>query len=117
MGKKTFYTDHDIEDLVSRGVTSLEVNDDVYLTDLAREKANRLGLSLVREHDNPPSAPVRPYVASESPGTPAPKPSAAPSGTDEEMVRKVRAAVMKRVGENADRDLVDTIIRRVLANV
>jgi hypothetical protein len=60
---KTFYTERDIEDLVKQGVKSLIVDDDVVLTDLAYEKARRLGLELLRERDQPPAAPVRPYIA------------------------------------------------------
>jgi hypothetical protein len=51
---KTFYTERDIEDLVKQGVKSLIVDDDVVLTDLAYEKARRLGLELLRERDQPP---------------------------------------------------------------
>ena len=43
---KEFYTERDIEDLVKRGVLSLDVNDNCVLTDLAYEKANRLGMKL-----------------------------------------------------------------------
>ncbi|MDX1437233.1 MAG: hypothetical protein R3335_10510 [Anaerolineales bacterium] len=114
---KTFYTDRDIEDLAGRGISTLEVNEDVYVTDLAREKAERLGVTLVREHDTPPSAPIRPYVAAESAVATSSKPAASASSTHDEMFEQVRAAVMKRVGENVDTDLLDTIIRRVLANV
>ena len=39
---KTFYTELDIELLFKQGVTSLVVNEDVVLTELAREKAERL---------------------------------------------------------------------------
>ena len=61
---KEFYTERDIEDMVKRGILSLEINDNVVLTDLAYEKANRLGMQLVRDKpDNPPAAPVRPYIA------------------------------------------------------
>ena len=45
---KVFYTEKDIEDMVKRGVMSLEVDDNVVLTDLAYEKANRLGMQLRR---------------------------------------------------------------------
>ncbi|MFN8384934.1 MAG: hypothetical protein U0X92_00755 [Anaerolineales bacterium] len=41
---KKFYTDKDIEELFHNGVKSLQVNDDVVLTDLAFEKARALGL-------------------------------------------------------------------------
>ena len=45
---KVFYTEHDIDDLAARGVTALEVDDNVVITDVAREKAIALGLRLVR---------------------------------------------------------------------
>ena len=47
MGSKTFYTQRDIEDLVAQGTTSLTLNDDVVLTDVARERAAELGLTLL----------------------------------------------------------------------
>jgi len=43
---KTFYTERDIEDLSKRGVISLVEDDDVVLTDLARDKAMRLGIEI-----------------------------------------------------------------------
>jgi hypothetical protein len=52
---KTFYTERDIEDLAKRGVISLVVDDDVVLTDLARDKAMRLGIELERAVDQPPA--------------------------------------------------------------
>ena len=69
---KEFYTETDIEDMVKRGVMSLEVNDNVVLTDLAYEKASRLGVRLVRKSpDQPPSAPVRPYISQKRRAPPA----------------------------------------------
>jgi hypothetical protein len=59
---KTFYTDRDIEDLAKRGVISLLEDDDVVLTDLARDKAMRLGIEIVHKIDRPSSAPERPYI-------------------------------------------------------
>ncbi len=44
---KTFYTERDIEDMANRGVTTLAVNDNVVLTDLAREMALKRGVRLV----------------------------------------------------------------------
>lgn len=64
---KTFYTEHDIEDLVRRGIMSLALNDHIVLTDLAYEKARQLGMSLVSPHaTTPPAAPVRPYLSEEN---------------------------------------------------
>jgi L-fuculose-phosphate aldolase len=77
---KTVYTDHDIEDLARQGVTYLTLGEDDHLTDLAYEKARRLGVQLVSGRaENPPAAPVRPYL---SPAPPAYSPAARvePSG-------------------------------------
>lgn len=128
---KTFYTDRDIEDLAKRGVISLVVDDDVVLTDLARDKAMRLGIELIREHDLPPSAPERPYItklaspSATSPvgGSPSQPISAdrAPvysgAGRSDELHARVREAVIARLGDSVDPNLLDTIIRRVIQNV
>ncbi len=111
---KTFYTEIDIEDLARRGVNSLVVDDDIVITDSAREKALKLGVQLVREHDKPPSAPERPYIAKQpSPATAKP----APSMDKADLHQRVHSAVMARLGGVADPKLLDTIIRRVLENV
>ncbi|KAA3645835.1 MAG: hypothetical protein DWQ07_11590 [Chloroflexi bacterium] len=111
---KTFYTERDVEDLVARGVTSLDVNDDVVLTDLARDRAAEIGLSLLREHDAPPSAPERPYIATQV----APPPAAsAPVSSSDDIQARVRKAVVAQLGNSVDAQLLDTIIRRVLQSV
>lgn len=110
---KTFYTERDVEDLVASGVTSLEVTDEVVLTDLARDRAAEIGLTLVRQHDTPPSAPERPYIATEA--TPKQAPSSATSTDD--LQARVRKAVVTQLGDSVDAKLLDTIIRRVLQSV
>ena len=120
---KTFYTERDIEDLAKRGVISLVEDDDVVLTDLARDKAMCLGIEIVHEFDQPPSAPERPYItemvspSATRPGggssskvdstSKAPASSAATSSDD----------LYQSVGDAVDPQLLDTIIRRVLQNV
>lgn len=52
---RTFYTGNDIEDLAASGVKQLEIGSGVALTDMARERAEELGIALVI----PGSAPVR----------------------------------------------------------
>lgn len=130
---KEFYTERDIEDMVKRGITSLEINDQVVLTDLAYEKANRLGMRLVRDRpDNPPAAPVRPYLAGQQPARSsasadtsyhapiqrAPGGSgqaASPAAADEaELHQRIRSAVIARLGSQVDANLLDVIITRVL---
>ncbi len=136
---KEFYTEKDIEDLVKRGILSLEINDNVALTDLAYERANRLGVKLVQEKpDNPPAAPVRPYVSEQTSSLPqtkglpqtkslpqAPKSSPAPAvqaqaaasnshPTDGDLHQRIRSAVITRLGNQIDSALLDVIIQRVL---
>jgi len=127
---KEFYTEKDIEDLVKRGIFSLEVNDNVVLTDLAYEKAMKLGMRLVRDRpDNPPSAPVRPYItqkrstsaiepaAGQSLSAPAPAgPQVVPTPQADgvELQQRIREAVIARLGSQVDAKLLDVIITRVL---
>ncbi|HEX9013023.1 MAG TPA: hypothetical protein VF813_05885 [Anaerolineaceae bacterium] len=112
---KTFYTERDIEDLARQGVHSLVVNDSVVLTELAVEKAGRLGVSLVREHDTPPSAPVRPYLSTGvAPVVARPQ---APAQSKDDLRRRVHDAVIARLGGEVDPALLETIIRRVLDNL
>ncbi len=122
---KIFYTERDIEDLAKRGVISLLEDDDVVLTDLARDKAIRLGIEIVHQIDQPPSAPERPYIteitspSAVSPAgkVPAKARSSGTSTSGEELFENVRAEVVARLGDAVDPQLLDTIIRRVLQNV
>ncbi len=116
---KIFYTERDVEDLYHSGVTTLVVNDDVVVTDLGREKARKLGVELLKEHDQPSSAPIRPYITEKSSPSAAPSlPQApAPPLTKTAMEDRVFNAVKEQVGDTVDTDLLKTIIQRVLENV
>lgn len=114
---KTFYTERDIEDMAHQGVTSLVVNDDVVLTELAREKAERLEVALLREHDAPPSAPVRPYISPPSPSSSAGAKTQSRPRDKEDLRQRVRDTVIARLGNEVDPALLETIITRVLDNV
>ena len=120
---KVIYTEIDIEGLVKRGILSLEINDNVVLTDLAYEKANRLGMKLVRDKpENPPAAPVRPYIvgqaaqksAGAAPGMGAPLSAPPPAAGD--LAQRIRSAVLTRMGNQVDPALLDAIIQRVLTS-
>lgn len=93
---KIFYTERDIEDMYARGVTSVEVHDNVVLTDLARERALRLGVRLERV-----------------------KPNAHPADTpDAVLIHRVKTAVLAQLGGRwVDPDLLDTIVRRVVSEL
>ena len=128
---KEFYTEKDIEDLFQRGIKSLQITENVVLTELAYEKANRLNFQLITDRaENPPAAPVRPYL-SEPPTRQASqaKPMVAPvsalvapqnrptpaSTTDIE--KRIRSAVMARLGNQVDAKLLDNIIHRVVKGI
>ena len=113
---KEFYTERDIEDMVKRGVMSLNVTENVVLTELAYEKANRLGMQLSRSQpDNPPSAPVRPYIAQKT-NQPISgvlnNPSTEPGEPD--LQTRIHAAVIARMGTQVDPEMLNVIIERVL---
>jgi hypothetical protein len=131
---KEFYTERDIEDMVKRGILSLELSDGVVLTDLAYEKANKLGMRLVQEKPfTPPAAPVRPYIAQQSSppfasATPSVSPQphqtiihdiqpvVLPQSDRVALHQRIRDAVIARLGNQVDANLLDVIITRVLKN-
>lgn len=90
---KVFYTERDIDDLHARGVTSLDVHDDVVLTDLARERALKLGVRLNR---------VQPAAHPED-------------AAEAELVNRIKAAVLARLGDRwVDPAVLDAVVRRVV---
>ena len=130
---KTFYTERDIDDLTRQGVRSLIVDDDVVLTDSAYERARKLGLELLRDVDQPPAAPIRPYIAKlaspsarhsheaaaqAAPAVPAqPRTPTGGAATSDEIYQRVYTATVARLGDSVDAKLLDSIIRRVLKSV
>lgn len=112
---KRFFTERDIEEMAARGEMTLDVTDDVVLTELAFEKAARLGVRLVQTHQLPPAAPVRPYLAQG--GTPCPAYRDAQPVDDGNLRQRIRDSVANRLGNQIDPALLETIINRVLNNV
>jgi hypothetical protein len=124
---KEFYTEKDIEDLVQRGTRSLQVTENVVLTELAYEKAHRLGLQLISDRaDNPPGAPVRPYIAEQLARQPKPtigpvaqsasQPQVTPSSAND-VEQRIRSAVIAKLGNQVDAKLLDNILQRVVKGV
>jgi hypothetical protein len=88
---KTFYTERDIIDMAGRGVTALEVNDDVVLTDLARDEALKRGVRLVRADGKSGEDPAQ-----------------------AELVHRVKAAVIARLGDQVDAKVLDAVVTKVV---
>lgn len=114
---RIFYTERDIEDLAARGVTELEINDNVYVTDLALEKMDTLGIkrkimtrasaqspSTVNSFTNAPQA-AAPRASTQTPLSPAER---------QEVIEKVKSGVIARLGPGVDGTIVDAIVRRVV---
>jgi hypothetical protein len=117
---KTFYTERDIEDIARRGEMTLLVGEDVVLTELAYEKAERLGVKLLQPNQLPPSAPIRPYLSQPVPAMNlCAQCSDLPVSSDEddELRQRIRDAVKAKLGNQIDSALLETIITRVLNNV
>jgi hypothetical protein len=91
---KTFYTERDIEDMARRGVTTLVVSDDVVLTDLGRECAMKFNIRLVKEN------PVHPEDDGKA-----------------ELIHRIKAAVIARLGGDVDMVLLDNVVRRVVTSL
>ena len=115
---KEFYTERDIEDMVQRGERSIVVHDDVVLTDLAYEKARRLGVELIQQEEAPPAAPVRPYI-NKVKTKPAEQTATRPNQSPKlEMIRaNVKAAVRAKLGGQISDALLDRVIDRVAAEL
>ena len=62
---KIFITDRDIENQANQGITTITIDENTVITDLAYEKAYKLGVKLIQPGtDKPPAAPERPYLSS-----------------------------------------------------
>jgi hypothetical protein len=90
---KQFFTERDIDDLYARGVTSIETHDGIVLTDLARERCFRYGIAVRRVDPSQHKADL----------------------PQEEVVHRVKAAILARLGSQIDAGLLDTVVRRVVA--
>jgi len=112
---KIFYTERDIDDLKARGVESIDLNDNVVLTDLAVERAMKLGMKINRRELSSPQATYSPSV-----NTYAAYPREAPreNASDAELKQKIKSAVLARLnGQLVDERLLDAVIARVLAGM
>ncbi len=111
---KTFYTERDMDDLKARGVDSIEVNDNVVLTDLAVERAMKLGIKIQRREQSSPQATFSPSVNTYAA---YPKEAPRPSASDLELKQKIKTAVLARINGQVDAALLDAVITRVLAGM
>lgn len=105
---KIFYTERDIDEMKARGVTSIDVTDDVVMTDLALERAMRYEMKINRLEHSAPKVTYSPSV-----NTYAAYPRSSTS-SDRELKERIRSAVLAKLDGQVDGVLLDAVIARVL---
>lgn len=108
---KVFYTERDIDDMRARGVTTIDVSDNVVMTDLALERAMKYEMKINRvETSSAPKAVFSQSVnlAASSVHTAASRPS------DADLRQRVRTAVLAKLDRPVDDALLDAVIQRVM---
>lgn len=119
---KKFVTERDIQRLVESGETALTIDADTVLTSQAYDHAKRLGFKVIfpQGKEFPPSQPVRPYLSKvqkplrQDTAAVDASPAAPAGAAQDDLHARIRAAVVARLGDSIDPQLVDTIIQRVL---
>jgi hypothetical protein len=102
---RIIYTERDVEDMARQGVKEIEVNDNVYITDVALEKMEKLGMRTRVVHPSNGSTTNKPTVGSLS------------DREKEQVIEKVRSGVLARLGPGVDTAVVDTIVRKVVSQL
>jgi len=100
-GRREIYTAADVADLLAGGGT-LVVHPSVTVTHAALELLRKAGVRII------------PYV---EPSPEAPAPAKAGPDPNEELFRRVREAVLARVGRPVDPAVLDAVLKRVLASI
>ncbi len=119
-----FYTERDIVDLVRQGERQLRLQEGDRMTDLARERAEKEGLTIVGAYQIPEQAAreaASTRYAERGQGSAPPlhprERAAPPSGYRPELREHVQRAVKARLGESVDEGLINRVIDRVMDQV
>lgn len=106
---KTFITERDVDDMKARGITHIDLTDNIVMTDLAVERAMKNGIHVNRQENRSiPAATFSPSV-----NTLMSKPIER-SSSDAEVIAKVKAAVLARLDGQVDAVLLDVVVTRVV---
>ena len=108
---KIFYTEQDIDELNARGVKSIDVSENVVITDLALERAMRYEFKINRGESSSPKAKL-----STSVNLVAAYPRPESSG-DAELKQKIKSAVLAKLDGQVDVAVLDAVISRVVSSL
>ena len=109
---KIFYTERDIDEMKARGVTSLDITDNVVITDLALERAMRYEMKINRAE----SASTPKATLSGSVNLVAAYPREAPV-VDAALKAKIKSLVLAKLDGQVDSALLDAVITKVLSGM
>jgi len=109
---KIFITERDIDDMKARGVTFVDVNDSVVMTDLALERAMRHGIKIKRTELS--ALPKAVYSSSVNLVAAFPRET---TSSDADVIQKVKTMVLARLDGKVDAALLDAVIARVVAGM
>jgi hypothetical protein len=108
---KIFYTERDIDEMWRRGVTSIDVTDNVVMTELALERAMRYEMKINRIEQSAPKAMYSPSVNL----TASTVHTTVARNTDNaELRQRIKSAVLAKLDGPVDGALLDAVITRVL---
>ncbi len=109
---KIFYTERDIDEMKARGVTSIDVTENVVITDLALERAMRYEMKINRAEGS--SAPKATMSGSVNLVAAYPR---AESAGDAELKQRIRSAVLAKLDGQVDAAMLDAVISRVVSSL
>ena len=110
---KIFYTERDIDDLKARGVSSIDITDNVVITDLALERAMKYDVKINRGETTP--APKASFSGSVN--LVAAYPHAPTPAVDADLKNKIKSLVLAKLNGQVDAALLDAVITKVLAGI
>ena len=108
---KIFYTERDIDEMKARGVTALDITDNMVITDLALERAMRYDMKINRPVH---AAPTASFSGSVNLVAAYPHPG---SAGDAELTHKIRSAVLAKLDGQVDTAVLDAVISRVVSSL
>ena len=111
---KIFYTERDIDDMKARGIDSIDITDNVVMTDLALERAMKHGMKINRRELSSPQATYSPSVNTYAA---YPRETSRETASDLELKQKIKSAVLAKLNGQVDEKLLDAVITRVLAGM
>ncbi|HEU0296614.1 MAG TPA: hypothetical protein VFR47_28010 [Anaerolineales bacterium] len=108
---KIFYTERDVDEMQNRGITSIDVTENVVMTDLALERAMKYEMKINRVQ--PSSAPTA--KLSQSVNLAVSSVHTMPErAIDSDLKQKIKSMVLAKLDGQVDAVLLDSVISRVL---